>query len=115
MTGCNYAPGDWECRAGGYLWYAGDGEGYDPTDCTHICPSCRTADYLQAAKEDAESCSSFTNNGYGGTGLDLWKISERTALEANRPAALKALAKLGPVAALDDEETVICNSQQVKL
>ncbi len=115
MSGCNYAPGDWECREGGYLWYAGDGEGYDPDDCTHICPSCRTADYLQAAKEDAESCSRYSDNGSCGTGLDIWTNSERTALEANRKMAVKALKKIGPVAALDDDETVICNSQEVKL
>lgn len=115
MSGCNYAPGDWACREGGYLWYAGDGEGYDPQDCTHICPACRTSDYLESAKEDAESCSSFSNNGFSGTGLDIWKISERTALEANRKAAVKALKKIGPVAALDGGDIVICNSQKVKL
>ena len=112
MSGCNYAPGDWQCRTGGYLWYAGDGEGYDPSDCSYICPNCRTADYLQAAKEDAESCSRYSDNCVSGTGLDIWTMSERTALQANRTEALKALAELGPVAALDDDETVICNSQE---
>lgn len=114
MSGCNYATGDWACRKGGYLWYAGDGEGYDPEDCSYICPHCRTKDYLEAAKEDAESCSSWMNNGAHGTGLDIWNISERTALEANRNQAIKALKKIGPVAALDGDEIVICNSQKVK-
>ena len=52
-------------------------------------------------------------NGASGTGLDIWTNSERTAMEANRFEAIKALAALGPVAALDDDETVICNAQQV--
>lgn len=112
--GCAYEIGDWQCREGGYLWYAGDGDGYDPEDCTHICPHCRTKDYLEAAKEEAESCSRYTNNGSSGTGLDIWTSSERTALEANRPEALKAMAELGPVSALDGDEAVICNTQQVK-
>lgn len=109
---CGYERGDWECRDGGYLWYAGDGDGYDPEDCTYLCPHCRTKDYLEAAKEDAESTSSYSNNGSCGTGLDIWKSAEREALEANRQEALKALAEIGPVAALDGEETVMCNVQQ---
>lgn len=112
--GCAYEVGDWQCREGGYLWDAGTGEGYDPEDCTHICPHCRTKDYLEAAKDEAESCSSYSNNGSSGTGLDIWTSSERTALEANRPEALKAMAELGPVSALDGDEVVICNTQHVK-
>ena len=113
MSGCGYEVGDWACRKGGYLWYAGDGEGYDPTDCTHICPHCRTKDYLESAKEDAESCSSFTNNSFSGTGLDIWISSEKSALEANVVAARKALAEIGPVLALDGDDEVICNTHQV--
>lgn len=107
--GCAYERGDWQCRKGGYLWYAGDGEGYDPTDCTYICPHCRTKDYLEAAKDDAESCSSYSNNGNSGTGLDIWVSAERTALEANHPMAAKALSEIGVVSALDDDEVVLCN------
>lgn len=111
---CGYSVGDWECRPGGYLFDAGTGEGYDPQDCTYLCPHCRTQDFLEAAKEDAEGCSRYSNNGSSGTGLDIWKSAEREALEANRPAALQALADLGPVEALDDEEVVLCNTQQVQ-
>lgn len=107
--GCTYERGDWQCRKGGYLWYAGDGEGYDPTDCTYICPHCRTKDYLEAAKDDAESCSSYSDNGSSGTGLDIWVSAERTALEANHLMAAKALSEIGVVSALDDDEVVLCN------
>jgi hypothetical protein len=112
-TGCAYEVGDWACREGGYLWYAGDGEGWDPEDCTHICPHCRTKDYLEEAKENAESCSSYSNNGSSGTGLDIWASAEKTALTANHPAACKALAEIGPVSALDGDDVVICNTQRV--
>lgn len=119
MTSCNYSVGDWDCREGGYLYDAGSGEGWDPEDGTYICPQCRTADYLEAAKDEAESCSSYSNNVSSGTGLTIWTMSEAEALVANRPEALKALAALGPVAALEADDslegysTVICNTQQV--
>ncbi|MEX0297073.1 hypothetical protein AAH995_27810 [Pseudomonas putida] len=113
-SACGYSVGDWECRPGGYLFDAGTGEGYDPQDCTYLCPHCRTQDYLEAAKEEAESVSSYGGTSGSGTGLDIWKAAERQALEANRPAALKALASLGPVQALDDEQVVLCNTQQVQ-
>ena len=119
MSGCSYTHGDWECRKGGYLWYAGDGEGYDPSDCTYICPCCRTADFLEAAKDDAESCSSWTNNGTSGTGVDLWVSAEQRALTANVTGARIALAQMGPVNALEGDDTpqgysvVICNTRKV--
>ncbi|WEJ19331.1 hypothetical protein N0B28_13555 [Pseudomonas sp. SD17-1] len=111
---CGYSDGDWECRPGGYLFYAGDGEGYDPQDCSYLCPHCRTQDYLESAKEEAESVSSYGGTGGSGTGLTIWMAAERQALEANRPAALEALASLGPVQALDNDEVVLCNTQQVQ-
>lgn len=66
---CGYEDGDWRCREGGYLWYAGDGEGFDPSDCSYLCPHCRTQDYLEAAKEDAESCSDSATMVYQAPGL----------------------------------------------
>lgn len=108
---CGYSIGDWECRPGGFLYDAGTGEGYDPQDCSHICPCCRTKDYLEAAKGDAESTSKYSNNFDSGTGLDIWKSAEREALKANHPAAVKVLAEIGPVEALDDGTVVICNSE----
>lgn len=113
VIACGYSAGDWECRPGGYLFDAGTGEGYDPQDCSYLCPNCRTQDYLEAAKDDVESTSRYSKNYESGTGLDIWKAAERHALEANRPAALAALAELGPIAALDDDEVVLCNTQQV--
>ncbi|MNO66159.1 hypothetical protein D3C76_569410 [compost metagenome] len=111
-SACGYSVGDWECRPGAYLFDAGTGEGYDPQDCTYLCPHCRTQDYLESAKEEAESVSSYGGTGGSGTGLDIWKAAERQGLEANRPAALNALAQLGPVQALNDDEIVLCNTQQ---
>lgn len=119
MKSCGYESGDWECRDGGYIFYAGDGEGYDPEDCTYICPHCRTKDFLEAAKDDAESCSSYSNNGSSGTGLTIWKSAEREALEANKDAALLALAEIGIVQALEGDDSnqgysvVMCNTQMV--
>jgi len=111
-SACGYSVGDWGCRPGGYLFDAGTGEGYDPHDCSYLCPHCRTLDYLVSAKEEAESVSSYGGTGGSGTGLTIWMAAERQALEANRPAALEALASLGPVQALDDDEVVLCNTQQ---
>lgn len=113
-SACGYSVGDWECRPGGYLFDAGTGEGYDPQDCTYLCPHCRTQDYLESAKEEAESVSSYGGTGGSGTGLTLWMAAERQALEANHTAALVALASLGPVQALDDDQVVLCNTQQVE-
>lgn len=111
---CGYSVGDWECRPGGYLFDAGTGEGYDPQDCTYLCPHCRTHDYLESAKEEAESVSSYGGTGGSGTGLTIWTAAERQALEANRPAALEAMSALGQVQALDGDEIVLCNTQQVE-
>lgn len=110
--GCGYSSGDWECRSGGYLWDAGTGEGYDPEDCTYICPHCRTQDFLEDAKEEAESCSYYSNCGVSGTGLTIWKSSEREALQANKEEALKALLVIGIVSALDGDDIVLCNTEQ---
>lgn len=113
MSVCAYRSGDWECREGGYLWNAGDGKGW-------LCPHCRTADYLEAAKEEAESCSSWMKNGRYGTGVDLWTSAEREALQANEQAAKAALATLGVVRALEDDDNpagysvVLCNTQSVR-
>ena len=119
MKACGYEEGDWQCRKGGYLFYAGDGEGYDHEDCTYICPHCRTKDFLEAAKDDAEGCSSYSNNGSSGTGLTIWIAAEKRALEANHPMACKALSEIGVVAALDADDSdqgysvVMCNTQGV--
>lgn len=117
MSGCGYSLVDWECREGGYLYDAGSGEGYDPDDTSEICPHCRTADYLQAAKEEAEATSSYSGTGGDGTGVTIWAEAERLALDANRSEATKALAKIGIVRALERDESpagysvVLCNTQ----
>lgn len=111
-SACGYSVGDWQCRPGGYLYDAGTGEGYDPQDCTYLCPHCRTQDYLESAKEEAESVSTYGGTEGSGTGLTIWMAAERQALEANRAAAILALASLGPVQALDGDQVVLCNTQQ---
>ncbi|WP_268797558.1 hypothetical protein [Pseudomonas huanghezhanensis] len=116
-SACGYTQGDWECREGGYLWYAGDGEGYDPEDTSEICPCCRTKDFLEAAKDEAEACSSYSNCGDSGTGVDIWASAEKVALRANPVAAAQALQELGVVAALESDDSpdgysvVLCNTQ----
>lgn len=116
MSGCDFSIGDWQCREGGYLWDAGTSEGYDPTDCTYICPHCRTKDFLEAAKEEAEGCCSYSNNWDSGTGLDIWKRAEAEAMKANRLEAIKALKEIGLVSTLVADNSpegytvVICNN-----
>ena len=118
-TACGYQSGDWECRDGGFLFDAGSGEGWCVEDETYICPCCRTSDYLEDRKADAESTSRYTDNGFSGTGLSIWINAEKVALSANEPAAKKALAQLGTVEALvaDDSSKgysiVLCNTQEV--
>lgn len=121
MSGCGYQNSDWECREGGYLWDAGTGEGWDPDDLTHICPNCQTFDYLEAAKEEAESCSSWSDCGRHGTGLDIWVAAERRALVVNEKEARAALLELGAVEALvgdgspEGYHIVMCNTQPVEV
>lgn len=118
MSGCGYSSNDWECREGGYLFDAGTGEGWCADDTSEICPCCRTKDYLEAAKDEAESCSSYSNNGSGGTGLTIWNSAEREALEANKVAAIQAMSEIGIVHALEDDDSeqgysvVMCNTQE---
>lgn len=117
--GCGYWPDDWKCREGGFLFDAGSGEGWDPEDSTYICPCCRTKEYLEDRKDDAESTSRYTNNGFSGTGLSIWIRAENTALAANEPEAKKALLEIGIVEALvaDDSpkgySVVLCNTRTV--
>lgn len=118
MNGCGYSMGDWDCREGGYLYDAGSGEGYDPSDCTYICPQCRTADFLEAAKADAETTSRYSGSCGSGTGVTIWASAEKTALSANPEEARKALSALGVVSALEADDSpegysvVLCNTQQ---
>jgi hypothetical protein len=117
MSGCGYSSGDWDCREGGYMYDAGSGEGYDPEDSTYICPQCRTKDFLEAAKDDAESTSSYSGSCGSGTGVTIWARAEKEALSANPVEARKALSELGVVGALDHDESeegysvVFCNTQ----
>lgn len=114
---CGYQIGDWDCRPGGYMYDAGSGEGWDPEDCSFICPHCRTMDYLLDAKEEAESVSGYSNNGDWGTGVTIWAASEARALKANRPSAIRALIEIGVVHAIEDADkedgfsVVLCNTQ----
>lgn len=117
MSGCGFSIGDWDCREGGYLYDAGSGEGYDPQDTTYICPHCRTHDYLEAAKDDAESTSCYSGTCGAGTGVTIWAAAEERALSANPAEARKALCAIGVVSALEADASpqrycvVLCNTQ----
>ncbi len=98
---CSYEDAGQICRGDGYLcdedqYY----EGYDPTDMTYPCPCCNTQVYLEGAKEDAETCSSWSDLWRSGTGETIWIHRSRRALAANPDQAPKILATLGPVHAL---------------
>lgn len=98
---CGYQMGTMECRGDGYLWDA-DNDGYNKHDHSYPCPSCRTQEYLEDAKEHAESTSSFSNMSSSGSGVDIWTWSVKHALDNNRDAAEQALKKIGKVEALLD-------------
>lgn len=118
MSGCGYSINDWDCREGGYLYDAGSGEGYAIDDTTFICPRCRTFDYLEAAKEEAESVSSYYGTDGSGTGVTIWASAEQHALSANPEEARKSLSDLGVVSALEADgspqgySVVLCNAQE---
>jgi hypothetical protein len=88
-----------ECRGDGYMWDA-DHDSYDPDDLSMPCPECNTEAYLLEAKEDAESCSHGSANGYVYTGESIWLGAVRVAEAANDPVAKAVLLKIGVVDAL---------------
>jgi hypothetical protein len=102
VAACNFQRGTWECRGDGYLWDA-DHDGWDPDDTSDPCPGCNTLEYLQRAKEEAESCSSWSDCGSSGTGEDIWLNCLRWAEEANPDGIAEVLKKIGPVEALVDD------------
>ena len=53
----------------------------DHNDVTYPCPNCNSEIYLLDAKERAESTSSYSYNGYGGTGVDIWEGALKTLEE----------------------------------
>lgn len=100
---CTYQNGTYECRGDGYLWDA-DSDGYDPSECDHACPRCNTREFLERAKEDAESCSYSSSNTHACTGAGIWRRAVAVAQEENAVATQATLASLGVVSALVDDE-----------
>ena len=99
---CDFQWGTIECRGDGYCWDA-DYDGYDPEDLSLPCPQCNTAGYLEQQKEEAESCISY--QGYDvGTGVTIWENAVAVALRENLEAARVALAGIGQVGALSEDE-----------
>lgn len=88
-----------ECRGDGYLWDADD-DGYDPEDQSMPCPACNTEQYLLSAKEEAETVSEGSDNGFHYTGESMWLGAVRVAEAANDVAAKAALLKICLVTAL---------------
>lgn len=95
------------CCIDGYLWDIDScdepgGPLFDGGDMP--CPKCNTLEYLEQAKEEAESCVSGSVAGSGGgfayTGESIWLASVRKAESLNPDGAAAALRKLGVVETL---------------
>lgn len=96
---CTSQHGTWECRGDGYLWDA-DHDGWDPEETDNPCPCCNTLEYLKRAKEEAESCSSWSDGYSSATGEDIW-LNCLSWAKAATPEGLPAiLRQIGPVEAL---------------
>lgn len=105
---CGYERGTWECRGDGQLWDA-DSDGYDPDDTSEPCPGCNTVEYLQDAKEEAET-TVYHSGIYGmSTGEDIWLSAVAIAKEANPAGAEAILAAIGPVDTLVPDDS--CEDQ----
>lgn len=107
---CEYQRGTFECTGHGYIWDA-DYDGYDPDDHSWPCPNCNTLEYLESAKEEAESTSWFSGMWGSGCGVDIWKGAVANANHWNPDECAKALVEIGKVVALkedwdDDNESV---------
>lgn len=98
---CDFQYGTVECTGTGLLWDA-DTDGWNEDFNEGPCPKCNSAEYLQRAKEDAESSSFYSNAFDSGTGLNVWLGAVATCLLWNRPAAVKALKEIGKVECLVD-------------
>ena len=64
-----------------------------------LCPKCNTLEYLEHAKEEAESCASgsiaSSGGGFDYTGESIWLAAVRKAESLNPDGAAAALQKLG--------------------
>lgn len=84
------------------------------------CPACNTFEYLERAKEGAES-TSFWSHGVGshaisGSGVTIWEDAVKRAMAANPDGIDEALAKIGEVhAAYDDPNNSHNSLEQVFL
>lgn len=95
------------CCIDGYLWDLDscDEPGGRLSDGGDMpCPKCNTLEYLEQAKEEAESCTSgsvFVSGGsYAYTGESIWLSAVRKAESLNPDGAAAALQKLGVVETL---------------
>ena len=103
VAACEYWRGTWQCRGDGFLWDA-DCDGYDPTETDDPCPRCNVSVFLERAKEEAETCSSWSNGYSSGTGESLWLSCVARVTEENPEVTAAVLAALGPVRALVDAD-----------
>ncbi len=101
---CEYQNGTFECRGDGYVWDA-DSDGYDPDDHSWPCPCCNTGEYLEAAKEEAETTSYYRSMMSQGCGADIWRGAVARATEWNPSGVAQLLNEIGKVVALlpDDD------------
>ncbi|SMH64613.1 protein of unknown function [Acidithiobacillus ferrivorans] len=113
---CNYEGHDFgatyidSCCIDGYLWDLDscDEPGGRLSDGGDMpCPKCNTLEYLEQAKEEAESCTSgsvfVSGGGYAYTGESIWLSAVRKAESLNPDGAAHALQKLGVVKTLVPE------------
>lgn len=105
---CDYFRGTWQCRGDGQLWDA-DSDGYDPDDTSEPCPGCNTLQYLQDAKEEAETTVYHAGISGMSTGEDIWLSAVTIAKEANLAETESILATIGPVDALVPDDN--CEDQ----
>ncbi len=105
---CEYQAGTFECRGDGYVWDADD-DGYDLNDKSWPCPCCNTEQYLEDAKEEAESTSYYRSLNHEGCGADIWRGAVARVAQWNPEEVHAALLKIGRVEALlpgDDGEYI---------
>lgn len=101
---CDYSRGTWQCRGNGQLWDA-DSDGYDPDDNSEPCPGCNTLEYLQHAKEEAETTIDLSGIYGTSTGEDIWVTAVMIARKANPAGIAAALTVIGPVDTLVPDDS----------
>lgn len=102
MGTCPYIDSIFECNGNGFL-FDSEASSVDPNDTSHPCPACNTMEFLDDAKEEAETCSSYSGIGGNGSGVTIWEEAVALAMAANKVACMVYLHSTGVVNALKDD------------